>query len=670
MIDSLYAFPGSPDNLMAEVQSAIEATRDALCSLDSMVMQYAGRHYEKWRGHTQDEEAPENHYFEWISYVLPQVAYANPIFRATTKRMGETWLDAVALQHGLNRWTRENNLRDFLVEGPLLWMQFAYGVALLSEEAIPGARPIEGLDVNGGAVMPHWPRVYDIHPRRYFEDPLAASQSQPRYRGHIWVRDKWELTRHAEANPDEGWNLEALEQLTKEVDERDLGRMREHDVERHEATGYTVWVPEHRLEDAGSPDDGFHGTIFTLPGKPGASAGATAGATDTNKLEGITWLRKPYPYWGPPTGPYYVFGIYSVPGKSKPLGPLTAVNEQIRELNRFAQAVSRANHAYKRMVFVVNGDNKLVQLVKSGQADYVFNVSLDPDTRVEQVEVGGATEQQYTQVAFLRDRVQRVSGLSDAQRGNVTGRGTATENTIADKANDIRLAWIKEQATKATAQLAWGVGWYLWYNTKTAFPLGPEVAKELGLPELLPVLGENGQPLEDPDLPGVPLVFRPEPWYRGGAKARRPGSYDDIELTIEPYSMERADPAQMQRNAAFLMELGPTVAPIIAATPWFGWRKVFKFVGEALNLPELDDVIDEELAMQFAQLSPELAGSEPKKYAPRLVGKGAPPAIGIRAQAKASAARNMGLPVPQTQRGGVAGPAARPASQMAIGGGR
>ena len=96
-------------------------------------------------------------------------------------------------------------------------------------------------------------------------DPLALSANESRYMGHMWIRDKKDLVEEAKNDP--SWNSEAVEQLTEGSGISDAGRNKQAEEKtptRNEVVGYDVWVPEVQHNDVIGPEDGFHGTIYTV----------------------------------------------------------------------------------------------------------------------------------------------------------------------------------------------------------------------------------------------------------------------------------------------------------------------------------------------------------------------------------------------------------------------
>ena len=443
---------------------------------------------------------------------------------------------------------------------------------MVTQEPMPGQR-------NDDAS--YWPQAYRIPQRMFFRDYLARHNSEARYFGHKWRRDKDDLVRRAKEHPGEGWDLDVLEQMVAD-NEINLDRAdRENRVSanpRNEITAYDVWVPEVQLHGAPGRDEGYNGTIFTVVRQtPGTNK--VINPIDMTRpdlrADQAGFVRKPRPFYGPRSGPYINFGVYNVPDTAYPLSPLVAVQSQTDDLNQHAAAATHADALYKRLVFVDNTDKRLVQRVKDAEDHYVVPVSgLTKDSKVVQIELGGSTPQQWEMIQQKRDRLDRNSGIFDAQRGSVAGQGTATEVAIADEASNSRIGFIKKQFQEGVQQMLQSVAHYLYHDDRVDFPLGEEAASSLGMVE---------------------------PWFKGGSTVEGSGAtFEDLELEIEPYSMERTNEGLQQKRTMEMISVVTDIAPLIPQMPWVNWKRVFSTLGDAMNFPELEQVIDVDMAEQMA----------------------------------------------------------------------
>jgi hypothetical protein len=554
-----------PENAMEEVKAAIEYRNRHLKSLNDQVQRFHGPHYKKDTYTVGEDYAPENTYYEYVSLMIPKLIFDNPRVQVNSRKPGPVNDVATALRYGLNRWVRDCVLRKRLVE-LATDMLFSYGVAVVREDAA---------NTSGGAInLPEqdvqkpsktmWPVVERVSQKQFIIDPGCSRPSDALFMGHEYRRTRKELLAMADKEP--GWDKESIREAAASDVDRDEGSQRKY-PDRDEIVVYEVWVPDYEMEESPGPKMGFHGTILTL-----ASCASPEGAQPLGR-----YLRKPRPYYGPRTGPYSIFGVYKVPDSPIPLSPLTAVEAQIGDLNQHVRAASNSMMKHKRIVGV--NDPRTAQLVKDTGHDYVAVVPFeDGRAMVQEFELGGQTEQQARWIATCRERADRALGMDEALRGAVSGAGTATEHTIASEAANTRIAYIKQAFSDSVTAVLEKVAFYMYHDDRIVFPLGSEVARQMGLP---------------PDA---------APYFEGGGHDDAEGyGFEDLELEIEPYSMERASEGMAQKRAMEMHSLILNTLPAMAQYPDYPWLDHFQKIGNAMNAPDLPELVRPELLARLAQ---------------------------------------------------------------------
>jgi len=544
-----------PSNLWAEYQSAKRYRDSHLETLQERIKRFTGPAYS---GKTFEDFDPESHEYEYISLVLPRVFFDSPRVRVATIRQGTMQQTALALQAGLNRWIREVRLRNVLTQVGTD-MLLSWGMAMITMEPnLQRVVPQNVQAMSGYAGTPFRPCVHRISPKRTFWDPLALTYDEARYIGHEWTRDKQDLLMQAQATPEEGWLVEAIQGLSVDMGLQDLRRDDERrNVDappRNEVMGITMYIKGYQIEGQPGPDQGFNGALLEF----------------AMSSSGLVMIRQPRMFYGPANGPYYLFGVYTVPDSSIPLSPTTAMATQVAVLNMHAKAVSQAAARRKRVAFTNDRDPRLADIVANCKDGEVVQINTDElNNNLKEVELGGVTEAALQGLQIERERRDRISGLSDAMRGNVSGDATATENSIASEASGTRMAFIRAQAYEATAQLLRGVAWYLYYDERVVFPIDPMVAQFPG--QMLP-----GQ----------------EPWYVGGDPVQGSGaSFEDLDLEIEPYSMERTSEQLQQKRLIELTNIVGQVMPAAMQGP-YKIRELLNLIGNFANVPELSEIVN------------------------------------------------------------------------------
>jgi hypothetical protein len=404
----------------------------------------------------------------------------------------------------------------------------------------------------GGAGL--MPRIYRIAPEKFFIDPAAETAREARYYGHEYKMDLDDLLVQAES--DSAFDLEVVRDVKAGYDRKneEYARASISVPDRNEVTIIEMWIPE--LEVEGAKEGEHHGGLVRLIEDTDSSC----------QLAG-----DPKPYYGPACGPYAVFGAYSVPSDVYPLGPMTMALPLIEETNDHAKTMSYSAAAYRRLVLVDSRGTKMAQDVASTPDMFVVPAENMDRDRVIPLEIGGVTEQQMAYQNIMAARIDRLTGMSEVIRGSVTGDATATEVSTASSSSNLRLGYIQRQFADAVNSLMYKAAWYI-INDDTEVPLGPKAAAYK-----LPPKAKGS------DM-GVDLA--------------------EMTLDVQAYSMERTSEALQQRRAVELMQIVGNVGQQVAAMPFINWERLMAIVGDALNIPDMGDILNaKELkqAMEQAQ---------------------------------------------------------------------
>lgn len=586
-----------PEELYREILAAERFRASRLDSFSKMVARYHGPGYRN--DHPDEEWFPENQYYEMVALGVPQLVYDNPRVKVESRRPGAQKFVADALKMALNRWVRDVDLVGEL-QPVVTDMLFNWGVMRVVQEPTPDERAMHrwrilidddgrpiGQEKTDQKVSTRRPFAYRVSQRKFLLDPVARRVSEARFMGHEFIRSRRGIIREALEDPESGWDLDVLQAME---DGEAAGRYgasadedsaqledRHENLDRDEIRGWEIWVPEITLEDSPGHAEGFNGTLFTI--------------TTWEDEEGsrkIEYLREPRPYYGPPWGPYTLFGVYNVPDEPLPLSPLVAIEANIVALNRRVLAVHRNDIEYKRLVLYDETDTDAAETLAETPDGYFAGIANLEATNVKEVQIGGSTPEQHQGIAIERERLDRNGGIHDAQRGSVTGVGTATENQIAAEGATARFGYLKKQVARATQNVLRTACWYLYHDDRVIFPVG---------------------------MPGMPQGM-PEPWFQGGTFEEGSGAtFNDLDLDIEPYSMERADEGNQARKRIAGFQMIAEASQMIPAAPFIKWPLVFEHLGDALNWPDLGSLIDMQMLQQFLEQQGQQEG--PNTYIPR-----------------------------------------------------
>ena len=427
-------------------------------------------------------------------------------------------------------------------------MLMGFGVGMITNEPSRSMRSIGGSE-------PWMPRLYRLDPHDFLIDPQASHAEEARYMAHSYRIDQDDLI--AKAESEEGWDMDLVETIGSSDDDnkRDLLTGREG-PDRKQVTVYEIWVPELDTEaevmDFLNDSNMHSGSIITV----------IKGQASSETTESYGFAREPRPYYGTHRGPYVIFGCYNVPDDPYPLSPIVSLLPQISDLTDHLRSMAHSASTYKRIIATDSRNQKLANDIRDREDLTVVLVDgLDP-SQIVPIELGGITSQQVTYAGLSQDRLDRVSGIHDAMRGNVTGTATATEVAAAESAAGLRIAHLKREFADAATKVVTAAMWYMFHDGRVAFAIG------------------------DQDMA---LAFTDDGLFVGGSGV---GLFEDLFVSIDAMSMERVSEVMQQRRGSELMSVIGALSQQMVLSPWVDWKRVLSTVGDAINIPELGTILD------------------------------------------------------------------------------
>lgn len=579
----------SASSLMEEVRLAEQFRDEHLSTWPDRVKRYAGGAYRStWR----EQREPENVVHEFVALVLPKLVHDNPRARVTVSRPAQAARIGERLQLALNQWSKMTRVRHALKRVALDSL-LGMGVAMVVSEPRRKARD--------GEQEPWLPRVYRISPTNFLIDPACEHWTDARWLGHCHITDIEALKRRA--LDEDGWNEAAIASLAEDAEVEGKRWAAGEVPTRREVVVYELWVPEQQSKAEKADPSKFAGTIFTL---------AYGQANDAKGARKVEFIREPQPFRGPRTGPYVVAGSYDVPDDPYPLGPLQPADDEVCEYNGTLRQMSAGARRYKRIIVGDSKSRKALQDVVDNPDLFVTTVENLVADLIKTYEVGGISAQQVEYARIVRERIDRLTGVNDVMRGNVTGQASATEVAVAESSSAGRIAQVQREFVEFVSQVLTGVAWHLWHDERVNFPMGREAAKRL---------------------------VESDPVWTGGVNA---GEFDELLVDLEAWSMERVSEALLQRRALELLRIVGIVGQGMAQMPWVKWGELLDVVGNAFNQPGLGDLIDTQMLQQITQAAARQGGGQQQGGASGGSGGGA-----VRPGGESS-------PIPASARGGLA----------------
>lgn len=545
-------FPREPEYLWREIRNAEQKRNAHIHILEDMVQEYVGGfHYSREMEPTQ---WPENHYGEFLRLTTSRVVHNNPRWRVKSRRPAVQGEISQMFQLALNRWTHDVHLRKFLKDqyrtGCFMWAP-----SIISSDRMPWMHTQHKEPV-------YWPTVASIEPKDFYFDPVATTYQVSRFRGHRYRIDKDDLLERAKT--EEGWEESAIRHTAEDVtqpDEEGIADSGVDDIDRKQVLVYETWVPEIHT---GDPDEGYNGTIFTI----------AAGEEKGSGREFTEFLREPYPFYGPPKGPYQMFGAYSVPGNPFPLSPFVMTRQQLEMLNAVMSSAISSAKEYKRIVFYDASNPDLARKAKDTPDGFMVPVvGLEKDTGIHEVEFGGVSDQIIKQLAMLHDLADRNTGVFQTMRGEISGE-TATEISVASENAEEAIAYLRQEFDDYTVNVGESAAWYIWHDDRVEISVGAD--------------------MQNPMMGGMI-----DPAYFGGQMSEEHGAFEDLELDIEPFSMPRVNGALARAQYLEMLNVIASIAPLIPQTPWINWKLLTRRGADNMNDPDFDDIINTDVAMMF-----------------------------------------------------------------------
>lgn len=514
----------TPDNLHQEATAAVEFNRKHTQAMDAMVMDMVASG--GYRSDLKPVGAPvyENIWYEFVTNAVPALAFNCP-----KVQIGEAY-PAIAEDQvqaetaALNQCGLDNRM-GVLLRRIAVDRCFGFGVVKTTMSDSPSPSGFM------------WPKASRVRPRDFIMDPLATHEDDARWFGEIIEADKDDLLKMP------GFDAVAVSQMAE--DEKDSGDEKTSVPARRRVKFYEIFMVEDRM---------LYCIAASMTGEK-------------------TWLRQPRAYVGHKRGPYVLFGHLPVPDRPIPLSELGASKMQADELNLHATQIASDAGTAKRMMAYDKSQPELGEKIVKGENGTTLGVDGDPRQALMPVEWGGpqAANLEYSEI--LKQRLNRMLGITDTRRGEVDPNATATADSIAEQGTSRR-----EQFSRAVFQEQVG---QVYSRLLSLMRKSRQVRRSL-------VIGGG----DDGEKVGGMFI--------GGGDPHGLNSETDSEVKIEPYSMEYTSEGMLQRRAMQVTEIITNTAPIARQFPEWNWSKVIDDQMNALNVSGGGErYLDSEMLMMF-----------------------------------------------------------------------
>lgn len=558
---------------------------------------------------TQGTPEPENVGYQFATHTVARLSSMRPrVTFGTRREVAEDRVEGLEAFH--RRWARDTAWQRER-ERIILDMCFGSGIAYVSQRPSPGFEQF--------ADPVHVPMAVRLSPALYGVDIDATSTDDARFKFHRTIVARADFLKQAENEA--GWDLDLCKSLVEQS--AAAARNQPDDKSNRKAIVYeTIWCPNETL-----PEDA-EGWMDMTPAERSRCHGVIYTYAMDYAGSGVE-LRMPMPYFGPRGGPYVDVGFMYVPDEVGFLGPLTANDGQIQQLNAQARANDLSSQR-KKDIAVMNGNtpdgNSAVLAAKDG--DVLVLPGFDAAT-VASLSVGGISADSRAREMELRSRVDRGIGLAESGRGEVTGVGTATENQIAAEAtSNINNLW-KRKVRDLDEGVALRVCWFADQDERTFIKTGPGEfvlggnTPTMQLDALRRAYANKAVDLDTFDQASEILgqmIEQDDP--------EEGGSFEDLEIEVEVLGDDATEAVRMQQVDALIMN-----APMIPQIALFtDLKEYMQAKADMLGLPWVAKMYDIDAAKAVGAAMMQAEAPEPEaKKPPSKLKSSTPAGAGVRA---------------------------------------
>lgn len=527
----------TPRNLWDEARIALDIRRKHTDISEEIIRSVAGDNYRSdWRA---SQPVRENYGWEFQVNFIPNIVANNPAVSVSVPGGSDEDSEESRIRTiALNQWTREQNLKQALIQCAFD-TTVDFGVLMVDLEPLP----IGSYDPDDPHMpsSPMRPRVRSLSPTLYFHDPVVIERDRPRYMGNIWIGDRQDMLDARDAEGKRIYDPEVIELIGKdsEVDRVHEMLMSQHVTRlpsRDQIVGMDLYVPETRM-------------IYSIP----------YGGVSAERMREGAFLRPPRRYYGLARGPYVLVGYYWVRDQPYPLSPLAVTKGLGDELQAHASQAAEDAASAKRLFFFDANNKQLGQSIRSFANGSVVPI---PGFNMNHaaVEFGGAQTANLQYIQILRDRIDRQTGITDTIRGNLRGV-TKGEVDQAQSNADIRTRFAAACFRDAVVEV--------YRRVLYLFETVPYIRQRVNNSEV----GDGGQG-----------SF----WVHGGQQddpeKMREINVDIYGISIEPYSMEMVDQIEMQRRMQAAFSIVKEASMLMPQTPHIRWNNMIEDLFTAFNI--------------------------------------------------------------------------------------
>lgn len=273
---------------------------------------------------------------------------------------------------------------------------------------------------------------------------------------------------------------------------------------------------------------------------------------------------------GPPKGPYHCLSYRTVLNNIQPVAPVNNMVVLADMMNRLWNKMGEQASRQKTLTLYSPSAQQDALRAKHA-SDGEMIQSLNP-AGISQVRYGGVEQTTLAFSAQVREMFSYIAGNLDTMGGLAVGAPTATQEKLLAGASSNRMRSMQQRVIAATKAIITDIGWYLWNDPMVRMRLTSRVS---GTDHEF----ETSWPEQTDEL--------------GITHDMRSGSFNDLNFSIEPYSMQDQSPQEraMLLRQIMQQDILPAIQLLMQQGTTIDFEAYFDKLAQYTNLPELKEFI-------------------------------------------------------------------------------
>lgn len=319
---------------------------------------------------------------------------------------------------------------------------------------------------------------------------------------------------------------------------------------------WEVYLPRHKM-------------LVTLPHDAllGAVGGEAGAKYDEAALREWEWI-------GPDEGPYKFLAFGAVPGNAMPKSPVQDLIDLHTVTNELYLKLMRQGERQKELLTVQGqADTDGQRVIDANDGDVI---RVDNPDRMKVASFGGPNQNNLQLAIHLKDMFSYMAGNLDAMGGLSPQAKTLGQDRMLMESASRTVSDMQETATGFVSDVCSALCWYWWHDPFKVMKVEHTVNN---LPESAIV--RRVHPAGTRDAAGYPMPLS------------RDADWDDLELNVDPYSLQHQTPSQkLQALMSVVEKVVIPMQPVLqAAGVSFDVVKLIQLMSEYMNTPEIADIV-------------------------------------------------------------------------------